>query len=183
MGDLTILIQKAQQGDAEAQRTVFAQLYNDLKKIAHARLSGAGHQTLLDTCALINETYLRLAQASELHPESRGQYLAYASRAMRSIIVDFVRAREAERRGGGARRVTLSTAVAGSVPSGEDEIIRVHEALDELAASDPRLVSVVEMRYFGGLSEPEIAAVLGVTDRTVRRDWHKARLLLAAAMQ
>jgi RNA polymerase sigma factor (TIGR02999 family) len=183
VGELTILIQKAQQGDAAAQSAVFSQLYRDLKIIAHARLSGAGRQTLLDTCALINETYLRLAQAKELRPESRSQYLAYASRVMRSIIVDFVRARSAERRGGGAERVTLATAVAGSVASGEDEIIRVHEALEELAASDPRLVSVVEMRYFGGLTEQEIATALGVTDRTVRRDWHKARLLLAAAIQ
>jgi RNA polymerase sigma factor (TIGR02999 family) len=182
MGDLTVLIHKAQAGDAAAQHAVFAQLYGDLKRLAHARLSGSGHHTLLDTCALINEAYLRLAQASELRPENRGQYLAYASRAMRSIIVDFVRARSAERRGGHAERVTLSTEVADSVPSGEDEIIRVHEALEELSATDPRLVSVVEMRYFGGLTEPEIASALGVTDRTVRRDWLKARLLLAAAI-
>ena len=181
-GDLTLLIQKAQQGDAAAQDAVFSQLYGDLKRLAHARLSGTGHHTLLDTCALINETYLRLAAARELVPESRGQYLAYASRAMRSIIVDFVRARSTEKRGGQAERLTLTTGMADAVPAGEDEIIRVHDALRELAAVEPRLVSVVEMRYFGGLSEPEIAKALGVTDRTVRRDWQKARLLLAAAI-
>lgn len=180
-GDLTLLIQKAQHGDTAAQDAVFSQLYGDLKRLAHARLLGSGHHTLLDTCALINETYLRLAQAKELVPESRGQYLAYASRAMRSIIVDFVRARSTEKRGGQAERVAL-TGVADSVPAGEDEILRVHEALQELTAVEPRLASVVEMRYFGGLSEPEIAQALGVTDRTVRRDWQKARLLLAAAI-
>jgi len=101
---------------------------------------------------------------------------------MRSIIVDFVRARSTEKRGGQAERLALTTGVADSVPAGEDEIIRVHDALRELAVVEPRLVSVVEMRYFGGLSEPEIAKALGVTDRTVRRDWQKARLLLAAAI-
>lgn len=182
MAELTILIQKAQQGDPAAQQAVFTQLYSDLRRIAHARLAGAGRQTLLDTCALINETYLRLTQANELSPASRGQYLAYASRAMRSIIVDFVRARSAERRGGQAERITLSPAIADSIPGGEDEIVRVHEVLEELAEVEPRLVTVVEMRYYGGLTEQEIATTLGVTERTVRRDWQKARLLLAAAM-
>lgn len=182
MAELTILIHKAQQGDAAAQQAVFTQLYNDLKRIAHARLAGAGRQTLLDTCALINETYLRLTQANQLLPENRGQYLAYASRAMRSIIVDFVRARSAERRGGQAQRVTLSPAISDSVSSGEEEIMRVHEVLQELSEVEPRLVTVVEMRYYGGLTEQEIATTLGVTERTVRRDWQKARLLLAAAM-
>ena len=182
MAELTILIHKAQQGDAVAQQAVFTQLYNDLKRIAHARLAGSGRQTFLDTSALINETYLRLTQAKELVPESRGQYLAYASRAMRSIIVDFVRARSAERRGGQAERVTLNPAIIDSAPSGEEEIMQVHEALQELSAVEPRLVTVVEMRYYGGLTEQEIATALGVTERTVRRDWRKARLLLAAAI-
>ncbi len=181
-GELTLLIQKAQQGDAAAQDAVFSQLYGDLKRLAHARLSSSGHHTLLDTCALINETYLRLARTKELVSESRGQYLAYASRAMRSIIVDFVRARSTRKRGGQTERISLTQAVA-DVPADEEEIIRVHDALKELALVEPRLVSVVEMRYFGGLSEPEIAKALGVTDRTVRRDWQKARLLLAAAMK
>jgi RNA polymerase sigma factor (TIGR02999 family) len=101
---------------------------------------------------------------------------------MRSIIVDFVRARSAERRGGQAERVTLNPAIIDSAPSGEEEIMQVHEALQELSAVEPRLVTVVEMRYYGGLTEQEIATALGVTERTVRRDWQKARLLLAAAI-
>ena len=101
---------------------------------------------------------------------------------MRSIIVDFVRSRRAERRGGDKTRVTLSEEIAegrGSV----DEILRVNDALDELAKVEGRLVKVVEMRYFGGMEEREIATALGLTDRTVRRDWEKARVLLMLAME
>jgi RNA polymerase sigma factor (TIGR02999 family) len=183
MAELTALIQQANDGDAQARDAVFALLYGDLRKIARARLAGGGRGTLLDTTSLVNEAYLKLANAGRLKPEDRHRYLAYASRAMRSVIVDFVRAREAERRGGGADHITLDTGVADGVPSGEAEILRVHEALEELASVDERMVKVVEMKYFTGLTEQEAAAALGVTERTVRRDWEKARLLLAAALK
>ena len=98
------------------------------------------------------------------------------------MIVDFVRRQQADRRGGAAPHLTLTTQIEG-LPSGENEILRVHEALDEMAALDPRLAQVVEMRYFAGMTEAEIAEVLGVTDRTVRRDWEKARLLLREALK
>lgn len=101
---------------------------------------------------------------------------------MRSIIVDMARKRSAERRGGGARQVTLGTDVPG-LGKGEAEILRVHDALDEMARLDPRMVQVVEMRYFSGMTESEIAEVFGVTERTVRRDWEKARLWLTAALK
>jgi RNA polymerase sigma factor (TIGR02999 family) len=101
---------------------------------------------------------------------------------MRSIIVDFVRQRHAERRGGNDPHVSLDTA-AETVASAEDEVLRVSEALDELAKVDERLVKIVEMRYFGGFTEEDIALALGVNERTVRRDWQKARLLLSLALQ
>jgi RNA polymerase sigma factor (TIGR02999 family) len=100
---------------------------------------------------------------------------------MRSVIVDFARRRVAGRRGGGAPHATLEADVAAVGP-GEEEILGVHEALDRLAAVDERMTQVVEMRYFGGLTEPEIAEALGVTERTVRRDWQKARMLLREAL-
>jgi RNA polymerase sigma factor (TIGR02999 family) len=102
---------------------------------------------------------------------------------MRSIIVDFVKQRRADRRGGGALHVTLDTNVIEALHASEEEILRISEALDDLSKSDARLVQVVEMRYFAGLSEEEIALSLGITDRTVRRDWQKARLLLSAALE
>jgi len=183
MAELTVLIQKARDGDAEAQEAVFKLLYGDLRTIARARLASGGRNTLLDTTALVNEAYLRLAQARQLRAEDRHSYLAYASRAMRSVIVDFVRARNTERRGGDLDHITLDTGISDSTPSGESEILRVHEALEELASIDERMVKIVEMRYFAGLREPEIAAALGITDRTVRRDWQKARMMLAAALK
>ncbi len=183
MAELTVLIQQANEGNAEARNAVFALLYDDLRKIARARLAGGGRNTMLNTTSLVNEAYLRLAHAGHLKTEDRYRYLAYASTAMRSVIVDFVRARTAERRGGGVDQITLDTGIAESTPSGEEEILRVHEALEELAAVDERMVKVVEMRYFAGLSDQEVAEALGVTERTVRRDWVKARLMLAAALK
>jgi RNA polymerase sigma factor (TIGR02999 family) len=182
MADLTTLLRKAQAGDSQAREAAFKLLYDDLYKLARSRLSHSGRNTLLDTGALVSEAYLRLSKAGGLVPNDRHHYLAYASRAMRSVIVDFVRARSAERRGGNEERITLTTEVSEGLSSGEEQILRVHEALEELAAVDERLVSVVEMRYFAGLTEQEVAAVLGVTERTVRRDWAKARLMLAAAL-
>jgi RNA polymerase sigma factor (TIGR02999 family) len=181
--ELTALIQRARAGDSAADKAAFDLLYGDLRRLARSRLARGGRNTLLDTTSLVNEAYLRLARADGLSPEDRNGYLAYASRAMRSVIVDFVRARGAARRGGGAQHVTLNTEVADGVPADEAQILRVHEALDELASVDGRMVQVVEMRYFAGLTEQEVAAALGVTDRTVRRDWNKARLMLAAALK
>jgi RNA polymerase sigma factor (TIGR02999 family) len=183
MAELTALIQQASAGDSNARDAVFALLYGDLRKIAHARLADGGRGVLLDTTALVNEAFLKLANGGGLRAEDRHRFLSYASHAMRSVIVDFVRAQSAQRRGGEFQRVTLNTTLADNVPAGEDEILRVHEALDELAAADERMVKVVEMRYFAGLSDEEIAAALGITDRTVRRDWAKARLMLAAALK
>jgi RNA polymerase sigma factor (TIGR02999 family) len=183
MPDLTVLIRRAHQGDEEARDAAYELLYSDLCKLARARLARGGRNTVLDTTALVNEAYIRISQAEGTVPEDRHHYLAYASRAMRSVIVDLLRARATERRGLLANRVTLSTNVRDGVAAGEDEILRVHEALEELAAVDERLVRVVEMRYFCGLTLKEVAETLGLNERTVRRDWEKARLMLAAALK
>lgn len=102
---------------------------------------------------------------------------------MRSVVVDLVRARQADRRGGGQQMLTLDTAVAEHTPQADDDVLKVHEALDELGQAEPRLAQVVEMRYFAGLAERDIAEALGVTERTVQRDWQKARLFLAASLR
>jgi RNA polymerase sigma factor (TIGR02999 family) len=100
---------------------------------------------------------------------------------MRSVIVDFARRRQAARRGGGSADVRLATDF-GEMSHGASEILRVHDALDEMAALDQRLASIVEMRYFGGMTESEIASAIGLNERTVRRDWEKARLFLRDAL-
>jgi RNA polymerase sigma factor (TIGR02999 family) len=179
--NLTDLIHRAQEGDAQAADALFAATYTQLRRMARARLRGGG-RALLDTTSLVHEWYLRFAGAEAPLMEDRLHFMRYAGRVMRSVIVDFARRRKADRRGGGAPHLSLTQPIAEGIPAGEDEILRVHDALDGLAKLDPRMAQVVEMRYFGGLSEAEIAEALGVADRTVRRDWEKARLWLADAL-
>jgi RNA polymerase sigma factor (TIGR02999 family) len=180
--DVTDLLHRAQGGDSEAEDALFAATYRELRRLARARLRAGGRNTFLDTSALVNESYLRFAGAKCLRLEDRAHFMRYAGRVMRSVIVDFARRRNAGRRGGVAHvRVTLGT--GDGATGGEKEILRVHEALDGLAKLDARMAQVVEMRYFGGMSEIEIAEALEVTDRTVRRDWEKARLWLAESLK
>src|SRR5262245_12612572 len=177
---VTRLICGAQRGEAGAINALYEAVYPELRRLAQSRLRAGYRPTLLDTGSLVNESYLRFA-ASHLAIEDRAHFMCWAARVMRSIIVDYTRRRLAGRRGGGAARVPLDAEPADPVV-GEEEILAVHEALDRLAGVDPRLAQIVEMRYFGGLTDPEIANVLGITERTVRRDWQKARLLLHAAL-
>ena len=180
---LTELIHRAERGDAEAADRLFAATYAELRRLARVRLRGGGRNTLLDTASLVHESYLRFASAGRLQLQDRVHFMRWAGRVMRSVIVDFARRRRAARRGGGLGHISLTTQIVGTALAGEQEILRVHEALDEMAALDPRMAQVVEMRYFGGMTEAEIAEALGVTDRTVRRDWEKARLFLREALK
>ncbi|MFO1271291.1 MAG: ECF-type sigma factor [Rubrivivax sp.] len=158
---------------------LFPALYQELRRLARSRLAGGGRYTLLDTSALVHEAFLRMQRGGLVTLNDREHFLAYAASTMRSIVIDFVRRRGAERRGGGVEHVTLDTRAAEQLGASDDEILEVHEALEILATIDERLVRVVEMRYFAGLDDLEIAQALGVSDRTVRRDWERARLLLA----
>jgi RNA polymerase sigma factor (TIGR02999 family) len=163
----------------------FSLAYRDLRRLARSRLRASGHHTVLDTTALVNESYLRLCKSGQLAFPDRARFLVYAAQAMRSIIVDLVRERQSQRRGGDLLRVTLTDDIApgGGHEAAETEILAVHSALDALAKVDPRMAKVVEMRYYGGMTDAEIGQALGVTDRTVRRDWEEARLLLADALK
>lgn len=183
MGDLTTLISQVRGGSADALGRLYELLYAELRRIAHARLRHADDRTNLQTTALVHESYLRLVKLGRLNVDDRAHFLAYAARAMRSIVVDFARGRVAERRGGGAIDVTLDTTLAESLALDTTQIMRIHEALEELAAADPRLVQVVEMRFFAGLDQREIGEALGVSTRTVERDWDKARAFLFAALR
>ena len=181
MGDITRLIARAREGDHDALDDLFQAVYPELRRIAHTRLRRGFPDPDFGTTALVNECYLKLREADRVEAGDRAHFFSYTAAAMRSIVVDIARARASERRGGQAQHVTLDDEQGGD-RGAEDEIIRVHEALDEIGQLDPRLVQLVEMRYFAGMSDLEIAAALDVTDRTVRRDWQKARVLLAAAL-
>lgn len=183
MSELTVLIAAAREGDPQAAGKVFTLLYEDLRKLARSRLRQHRTMTLLDTTSLVHESFLKLVGQASLPVEDRHHFFAYAARVMRSVIVDFARARLAERRGSGEEHVVLDTELSEKIAGPESDVLRVHEALEVLQQAEPRLAQIVEMRYFGGLTEVEIAEVLGLTDRTVRRDWNKARLLLTAALQ
>lgn len=183
MDDLGELIERVNAGEPGARERLFAAAYGELRRLARSRLYAGGRSTVLDTTVLVHETYLRFVRSGALRSADRRAFFAYAAQVMRSVIVDTVRERQALRRGGDLERMTLDTAAADALPTDEDEVLRVHEALAALAAAEPRLAQVVEMRYFGGYGELEIAEALGVTDRTVRRDWEKARLLLLALLQ
>ena len=180
MSDITQLI-ASQDGDGVDSTQLFTAAYPELRKLAHARLAGSAPLSLVDTTALVNESWLRLSGQQQLKVESRARFFAYASQVMRSVIIEHLRSRGTDKRGGGQRSVTLDTALGERLAAPED-ILEVHEALESLARVEPRLAQVVELRYFGGLTEVEVGEVLGLTERTVRRDWDKARLLLAAML-
>jgi RNA polymerase sigma factor (TIGR02999 family) len=183
MSSLTQLIQQAGTGDSSARDELFSAAYGELRKLARSRLRDGGRNTYLETTALVHESYLRFLNSGHLRLEDRRAFFAYASKVMRSVVIDSVREHQALRRGGDLVQLTLDTQIADSLPGGEAEILHVHEALLALEAAEPRLAKVVEMRYFGGYSETEIAEALGLTERTVRRDWDKARLLLMSSLK
>ena len=182
MNQLTELLGRVQAGDPEARDALFAASYRELHRLAQSRLRDGGRDAVLDTTCLVHEAYLRFLSARELRAEDRRAFFAYASQVMRSVIVNSVRDRIAQKRGGEWRPLTLSTQLAVNAAD-EEAILKVHEALDSLEQVDPRLAQVAQMRYFGGYSEQEIAESLDITERTVRRDWEKARLLLEALLQ
>ena len=185
MGQVTTLLNAIGQGESRALGELYALLYPELHRLAHSRVRRSGDLTLLDTTSLVHESYLRFEKSGAVLIADRSQFMAYAARVMRSVVVDVIRARQSERRGGDAVHVELDDELhAAAAPDhGDNEVLRVHESLQELATIDARLVQVVEMRYFAGMTEAEIAGVLGLTVRTVARDWEKARLFLHACLR
>lgn len=183
VGEVTLLLAAAQQGQAQALDSLFKLLYPELKRIAASRMRKTDERVMLDTTSLVHECYMRLLKLEELSLNDRGHFLSYSAKVMRSVVVDLAREQHAQRRGGDMAFVTLDTAVASGLPNAEDEVLHIHEALEALGAIDPRLVKVVEMRYFIGLDNTEIAQALDVSTRTVERDWERARSFLFSALK
>jgi RNA polymerase sigma factor (TIGR02999 family) len=183
MDDIKGLMAKVISGEPGAQDALFSAAYAELKKLARSRLHDGGRNTSLDTTALVHESYLRFIRHGDLRSEDRRAFFDYASRVMRSVIVDSVRERQAQMRGGDLQRVTLNTQLTDGLPAGEDELLRIDDALEALAKTQPRLAKIVEMRYFGGYTDVEVAQALDLNEKTIRRDWDKARLLLTAMLK
>ena len=162
---------------------LFSALYPDLRQLARRRLQRSEKITLLDTTALVHESYLRFLKAGRVEVGNRTRFSRL--RGPSDAVGDrgFCQTATSRSTGWGQYQVTYDPAKVDAVYQAEEEIIRVNDALDQLAKVNIRLVKVVEMRYFAGLDEQEIAASLGVTDRTVRREWEKARLLLSVALK
>ncbi len=184
-GDITVLLDAARDGDRSALDRVLSTLYQELHGMARRQLAGQQHGHTLDATALVHEAYLKLVGrgSGNAQFDDRAHFFAYAASAMRSVIVDYARQRLAQKRGGDLHRVTeLPENLEGGLSLDED-MLGLDTALNRLSSVDPRLTQVVELRYFAGLSELEIAALLQRSERSVRRDWQKARMFLLASLQ
>ncbi|MGH7570095.1 MAG: sigma-70 family RNA polymerase sigma factor [Gemmatimonadales bacterium] len=172
--DITGLLLAWRAGDAGALDRLFPLVYDELRRIAHHQLSRERTGHTLDTAALVHEAYLKLVDQTRVQWADRSHFFAVAARAMCRVLVDYARRLRAEKRGGAPKRVSL-TDVMLVAEERADTLVALDQALTELAGVDERLSCVVECRFFAGLTEEETAEVLGVTARTVRRDWTKAK--------
>ena len=181
VGEVTRLLRVARDGEPAALDRVYELVYAELRRIAAARLRAERDGHTLQPTALVNEAYMKLAASPGAGVQDRPHFLAVAARAMRQVLVDHARRRDAAKRGAGVAPATLTgRGLASPDPSGldSDELIALDDALDRLDAIDTRLRQVVELRFFGGLTDSEVGEVLGVTRRTVQRDWTRARAWL-----
>ena len=197
LATLEPLLRRADGGDPGATDALFALLYDELHRLAKSQLRRARPEIGVSATTLLHELYVAMSRRREEDSSAlagtaavpkppprfpdRGRFMAYAARAMRGIVIDAIRARRADKRGGQFHITALSTKAEGIAQSA-DELTRLADALDLLATTDPALAEIVNLNFFGGLGFEEIAALRGVSERTVQRDWRKARLFLKSAL-
>jgi len=169
------LIRSAEQGDASSREQLFTVLYDELHRLAQRELRRSAQLTMSPT-TLLHETYLNLSGRQGIFPD-RARFLAYASRAMRGLLIDYVRSRRAQKRGGAFEITSLPTEVPAD-PAEDTDLEGIGEALNALGAIEPRLAQIVDFKFFCGFSFAEIAELLGISERTAQRDWDKAPILL-----
>jgi RNA polymerase sigma factor (TIGR02999 family) len=179
--EAAVLFEEAPKAGRDSLDRLLPEVYEELRAIAHRHLAAHGHAGSLATTGLVHEAYLKLVDQSRAEWRDRAHFLALASVAMRHLLVDEARSRAALKRGGARTRVTLDEGTI-VVDDCAETLLAIDDALGRLAAVEPRLAKVVECRFFGGLSEKETAEALGITERTVARDWIKARVLLRRAL-
>jgi RNA polymerase sigma factor (TIGR02999 family) len=184
--DIPELIGEADAGDAGASAQLFAALYGELHRLAEQQLARGGRELSLGTTTLLHEAYLDITGRAGVRFPDRARFMGYAARAMRGLVIDYARRSRAKKRGGGVFEITLTGAVEPAAPERDDsplELEHVSAALDELAGVEPALAQLVDLHFFCGFSLVEIAAMRGVSERTVQRDWRKARLFLHGALR
>jgi len=175
---LTTTLAAAEQGNTHAAGELFTTLYRELHRLARRQLHANASGLTLGATTLLHEAYLDISSRGAAFPD-RARFFAYAARAMRGLIIDYVRERQALKRGGGFHLTSLDTEIAEAVPAAQGtDLPQLGDALDELAVAEPALAELVELKFFCGFSFVEIAAMRGVSERTVQRDWNKARLYL-----
>jgi len=174
---ISALVTSADQGDRAAADALFTALYGDLHRMARRELARRGAGVTLSATTLLHDAYLDISAREGTAFPDRNRFMGYAARVMRGLIIDYARSRHAQKRGGQFEITSLSTDVLG-VLADATELSRLGDALDELAALDERLARVVDLKFFCGFAFGEIAAMTGVSERTVQRDWEKARIYL-----
>jgi RNA polymerase sigma factor (TIGR02999 family) len=175
---VTNLLIRWSQGETAALEQLIPHVHRELRRIAHRYMAGERGSHTLQTTALVNEAYLRLIDVKNMQVQDRAHFFALSAQMMRRILVDFARARRYQKRGGGAPVVPLESGFVAAPERGRD-LLALDAALEGLRANDERKTKVVEMRFFGGLSNQEIAGVLGVSVETVQRDWKLSKAWLA----
>ena len=180
--DFPAVLRAARSGDARAKAQLISLLYTELRRLARARMAHLPPGQTLQPTALVHEVYLRLLAKRDFHPEGQKQFFFAAARAMRDILVEQARRKAGPKRGGGRKRVGLAENVAIIEPP-SDNVLALHEALAELETRDQLKAQIVELRYFGGLTVAETAAMLGLAERTVHRHWRFAKAWLAKRLQ
>jgi RNA polymerase sigma factor (TIGR02999 family) len=177
--DVTVLLRRWSEGDASALDALMSAVRGELRRLAQSYMRRERGNHTLEPTALVHEAYLRLIDQHDVQWTGRGHFFAVAAQAMRRVLVDHARAHLAAKRGGHAERVTVSGLPAPGAGQHEVDVLWLHEALEKLAALDPRQAKVVELRYFAGMSVEEVAGVLAISPATVKREWATARVWLA----
>jgi RNA polymerase sigma factor (TIGR02999 family) len=182
VSDITALLASAELGDREAADALFTALYEELHRMARRELSRRGVGMTLGATTLLHDAYLDMSGREGTAFPDRNRFMAYAARVMRGLIIDYARSRQAQKRGGQFEITSIRTDIAEAVPDAA-ALVPLSDALDELATIDARLARIVDLKFFCGFSFAEIAAMSGVSERTVQRDWEKARIYLHHVLQ
>jgi RNA polymerase sigma factor (TIGR02999 family) len=174
---ISTLVVSADGGDRDAANKLFTALYDELHRMARRELARRGAGVTLGATTLLHEAYLDISDREGAAFPDRNRFMGYAARVMRGLIIDYARRRQAQKRGGQFEITSIATDVIAALPDA-DELSRISDALDELEAADPRLARIVDLKFFCGFGFGEIAAMMGVSERTAQRDWEKARIYL-----